>query len=132
METENELCGRCGTVVYPFSKDIAVSDNLSYCVKCAEELDRNYLSRNVCSVCTKLIEKDEVKFVMPSRLYSNYFFDKLPIENRLMCVNCYRRLERLNVLRFPLIKIGQIRLRLMRKTLIRRSTINVKSAKVLD
>lgn len=114
MENAIEHCTRCNAIVYPFSKNVAASDNSSYCVKCAEELDRNYLAKNVCSVCTKLLERDEVKFVMPSRMYSAYFFDRLPIEHRLMCVRCYRKAEKLNIISRPLVKIGQIRLRLRR------------------
>lgn len=126
METTGH-CNRCGSVIYPFSKNIAVSDNSYYCVKCADELDRNYLVRNVCSICTKLLDKNEIKFVMPSRLYSSYFFDKLPIENRLMCAQCYRKVDKLNVIRSPLIKIDQIRLRL-RRTLTRRAIIKARSS----
>lgn len=114
METEHELCNRCGSIVYGFSRGVAESDSLSYCIKCSEEIDRYYLARNICSVCTKLLGRDEIKFVMPSRIYSSYFFDRLPIEHRLMCVRCYRKVEKLNIIRQPLIKIGQIRIRLGR------------------
>jgi len=119
MENAFEHCDRCGTVVYPFSKGAAASDDSNYCVKCSEEIDRTYLSRNVCSVCTALLGKNEIKFVMPSRMYSNYFFDRMPIENRLMCLNCYRRADKLDILRKPLVKIGYIRARLSR-ALVRR------------
>ncbi|MDE1870839.1 MAG: hypothetical protein KGI06_01205 [Candidatus Micrarchaeota archaeon] len=124
META-EHCKRCGTVVYAFSKNAAVSDNSSYCIKCAEELDSSYLARNTCSVCTRLLAKDEVKFVMPSRLYSAYFFDRLPMEHRLMCVTCYRKADRLNILKRPLVKIEQVRTRL-RRTLARKSALRIK------
>lgn len=126
MEGATEHCDRCGSAVYPFSRGTAACDNFSYCIKCAEELDSNYLSRNVCSLCTRLLGNDEIKFVMPSRLYSNYFFDKLPIEHRLMCVGCYRKVERLNIIRRPLIKIAQIRLKLGR-SITRRSIIRIRS-----
>ena len=119
MGAEIENCGRCGSLVYPFSTEKSASDGSSYCVKCAEEIDRQYLARNTCSMCTRLLEREEVKFVMPSRLYSNYFFDRLPIEYRLMCVKCYRRADRLNYIRQPLAKIWQIRARLG-KTLVRK------------
>jgi hypothetical protein len=126
MENITEHCDRCGSVVYPFSRNISVSDNSSYCIKCAEELDRHYLSKNVCSVCTMLLDKNAVKFVMPSRLYSIYFFDKLPIENRLMCVGCYRKAEKLNIIRKPLVKIEQIRLKLSSK-FAKRSVVKTRS-----
>ncbi len=126
MEMATECCNRCGSLVYAFSREMAVSDSFFYCIKCAEEIDRYYLAKNVCSVCTRLLNKDEIKFVMPSRLYSSYFFDRLSIEHRLMCVNCYRKVERLNIIRQPLIKIGQIRLRL-RKALARKSMVRIRS-----
>jgi hypothetical protein len=112
MGTEIEHCERCGSLVYPFSKETSVSDGSSYCVKCAEELDRGYLAKNTCSMCTRLLDRGEVKFVMPSRMYSSYFFDRLPITHRLMCVKCYRRASRLDIIRQPLAKIWQIRARL--------------------
>ena len=114
MDCEIEHCNKCGSIVYPFSKETAVSEGSSYCVKCAEEIDRYYLAKNTCSVCTRLLERGDVKFVMPSRLFSSYFFDRLPIEHRLMCVGCYRRASRLNIMRLPLVKIGQIRAKLGR------------------
>ncbi len=124
MDNETEHCCRCGSIIYTFSRGTAASDGTNYCIKCAEEIDRKYLSRNICSVCTKLLGKDEVKFVMPSRLYSSYFFDKIPIEYRLMCVKCYRKAEKLNMVRRPLVKIGQIRLRL-RRAIARRSAVKI-------
>lgn len=126
MGTSNGNCGRCGSVIYPFSSGIAESDSLSYCVRCSEEIDRYYLSKNICSLCTRLINKREVKFVLPSRIYSSYFFDRLPIEHRLMCIGCYRKVEKLNIIRQPLIKIGQIRLRLG-KAIRRKYLIRIKS-----
>jgi hypothetical protein len=112
MELESENCGRCGGIVYPFSKKESASDSAYYCVKCAEELDREYLKKNVCSLCTELIPKGDVKFVMPSRIYSSYFFDRLPLENRLMCLDCYRKVEKMNIIRNPLTKLIHIRARL--------------------
>ena len=53
-----------------------------------------------------------LKFVMPSRLYSGYFFDRLPVGNRLMCESCYRSVERLGIMKDPLAKLGSIRSRL--------------------
>jgi hypothetical protein len=49
---------------------------------------------------------------MPSRLYSGYFFDRLPVGNRLMCASCYRSVGRLGIMRDPLVKLGNIRSRL--------------------
>lgn len=130
MKAIPEQCGNCGVKVYEFSMKEAASDNSLYCIRCAEELDMQYLARNVCSVCTKLMEKQELKFVMPSRMYSNYFFDKLPIETRLMCANCYRKAESLNLIRRPLIKINQIRLKLKRsiaKRIIQRNVLKARN-----
>ncbi|MFI5412835.1 MAG: hypothetical protein ACHQX1_03000 [Candidatus Micrarchaeales archaeon] len=114
METSPEHCANCGVAVYAFSKKIATSDDTPYCIRCAEELDIQYLAKNTCSVCTRLLEREELKFVMPSRLFSNYFFDKLPMQNRLMCTHCYARARKLNLLSKPLIKIERIRQRLKR------------------
>jgi len=125
METEIERCNRCGSLVYPFSKETSVSEGSSYCVKCAEEIDRSYLAKNTCSVCTRLLERGDVKFVMPSRLFSSYFFDRLPVEHRLMCVKCYRKASRLNIIRQPLVKIGHIRAKLG-KAITRRQTVKIR------
>lgn len=125
MEAATEHCNRCGSLVYPFSREVAVSDGSSYCVKCAEEMDRHYLSKNTCSVCTRLLDRNDVKFIMPSRIYSSNFFDRLPVTQRLMCVQCYRRASRLSIIRQPLVKIDQIRLRLG-KTFARRAVVRVR------
>lgn len=112
METETGHCKSCGNVVYEFSKKTATSDGSSYCVKCAEQLDSQYLKRNICSVCVKLLDREEIKFVMPSRMYSGYFFDRLPMENRLMCASCYIKAEKMNLIGKPLMKIEHIKARL--------------------
>lgn len=109
MESEEEHCSRCGSVVYAFSSGIAVSNNRHYCIQCAEDIDRDYIEKNTCSVCTKLLGRREVKMVMPSRMYSSYFFDRLPVQDRIMCVDCYRKARRLHIISKPLMKIGRIR-----------------------
>jgi len=113
--------------MHPFSKSMSVSDNSFYCVKCSEELDHEYLTRNYCSLCTRLLDRSEIKFVMPSRLYSSYFFDKLPVSTRLMCTGCYKRVERLDLLKRPLIKIRHIRSKLG-LAIARRSGIRAKTS----
>ncbi len=75
-------------------------------------MDLACLSRMVCTVCIKNLNKQETKLVMPSRMYSSYFFDKLPMLERLMCVGCYRKAKRLNILHRPLTKISIIRKKL--------------------
>ena len=127
METATEHCDKCGVIIYAFSMDVAISDNSSYCIKCAEELDRHYLANNVCTLCTRLLDKNDIKVVMPSRLYSSYFFEKLPIGNRLMCITCFRRVEKLNIIKQPLTKIEQIRIRL-KKSFVRKSTVRAESS----
>ncbi|MGI0100314.1 MAG: hypothetical protein ACREBH_01135 [Candidatus Micrarchaeaceae archaeon] len=112
MDSTTEHCGRCGAALYGFSSSVAASNGFSYCTGCAAEIDMLFLESNTCSVCAKLLGQDEIKFVMPSRLYSRYFFDRLPVSMRLMCIGCYRKASRLNILRRPLTKISQIRLRL--------------------
>ena len=126
QEHTTEHCEKCGSVVYGFSKSFAVSNGESYCTKCAEELDRTYLEGNTCSVCTRLIDRTEVKFVMPSRLYSSYFFDRLPMAKRLMCTGCYRKVEKLNIISNPLTKIGVLRMK-VRRIIVRNVAIKSKS-----
>ncbi|HUC38883.1 MAG TPA: hypothetical protein VL944_02010 [Candidatus Acidoferrum sp.] len=87
----DDRCGKCGSVVYPFSTRIAQSDQQKYCTKCAEEVDARYLIKNSCSVCGKLMERHEVKFVLPSLAYGR---SAMPLEDRLSCPPCYTRLQR--------------------------------------
>ncbi len=84
-----ETCGRCGVRVYQFSKKLAQSDRRYYCIKCAEELDRNYLIKNSCSLCGRILSKKEAKFVLPSSMYGKY---SMPLVDRLACNPCYTRL----------------------------------------
>ena len=84
-----EYCRRCGSILYDFSKKRSASDGYCYCIKCAEYLDKKYLIDNTCSVCARTLGKADVKFVMPSRLYST---EQLPLEKRLVCVSCYKRI----------------------------------------
>ena len=85
----SERCGRCGNEVYSFSKRIAQSDGRYYCVRCAEAVDRNYIIRNSCSVCGRLLSKREVKVVLPSVAYGE---EQLPMAERLACASCYKGL----------------------------------------
>jgi hypothetical protein len=122
MDEINENCCRCGTAVYLFSGKFSESDGSFYCIRCSEELDSKYLSKSICSLCTNMLDKKDVKIIMPSRLYNTYFFDKLPISNRLMCKYCFSKVNRLNLIRNPLTKIRNIRARLgklsTRKTIL--------------
>jgi hypothetical protein len=111
MEIGYGNCNRCGRVVYPFSGKESTSSNVYYCVGCSEELAGEH-KKNVCSLCTDLISRGDIKFVMPSRIYSNYFFDRLPLENRLMCLDCYKKVERLDMIKNPWVKLGHIKARL--------------------
>jgi ribosomal protein L37E len=94
--TDIERCDRCGAQVYQFSKKLAQSNGRYFCVRCAEELDRDYLIKNSCSVCGKIVGKYEVKFVLPSSMYGSSL---LPLMDRLACTSCYDKLRKKNVTR---------------------------------
>jgi protein-arginine kinase activator protein McsA len=85
-----ERCGRCGVQVFSFSMKRAESDQMAYCTKCAERVDSEYMAKNLCSVCTRLLSKGEVRFLLPSMLYSD---ERLEISKRLVCSGCYRKLS---------------------------------------
>ncbi len=87
--TAKEYCRKCGMEVYPFSKKYSVSTGESFCVKCAERVDREYLVKNSCSVCRKLLKANEVKLVMASKIYGT---TTLPLVDRLICTECYKRI----------------------------------------
>jgi len=106
VESE-EYCRRCGSVIYDFSKKKSASDGLDYCIKCAEHLDTRHLIANTCSACARSFGKGEVKFVMPSKIYST---SPMPLEKRLMCVGCYRHFAVRNRVRARINGIRQFRL----------------------
>jgi len=92
-------CGRCGSVIYPFSTRMAISDRQKYCIKCAEELDARYILKNSCSMCGRLMGKREVKFVLPSMAYGEV---AMPLQERMACTPCYNkslRKVRINMVR---------------------------------
>ncbi|MGC8669949.1 MAG: hypothetical protein ACP5TL_02230 [Candidatus Micrarchaeia archaeon] len=91
IEQDAEFCQKCGRRVYSFSKRRAASDGREYCIKCAEEVDRQYLEDYTCSVCKRLIGKSEIKFVLPSSAYNS---TDMPMHKRLLCVSCYQRYGR--------------------------------------
>jgi ribosomal protein L37E len=88
IKNEAEVCPRCGRQIYAFSKKKAASDGIEYCIKCAEEVDRDYLQAYACSMCKRLIGKQEIKFVLPSSAYGSA---NMPMEKRLLCTTCYNR-----------------------------------------
>ena len=91
-----EKCTRCGSAIYPFSTRIAISDRQRYCVKCAEELDARYMLKNSCSLCGKLLDRRQVKFVLPSIAYGSA---SMPLQERLACSPCYNKALRRNRIR---------------------------------
>ncbi|MDE1810778.1 MAG: hypothetical protein KGH66_01940 [Candidatus Micrarchaeota archaeon] len=103
-----DYCGRCGTPVREFSRKMAASTGNYYCVRCAEDIDRLYLAKNSCSVCSRLLSRKENKFVMPSTVYNEY---SRPLAKRLVCSGCYSRMARGNMVR-SLPSIGSMRSRL--------------------
>jgi hypothetical protein len=84
--TGKEYCRKCGMETYPSSKKYSVSGGEYYCVKCAERADREYLIKNSCSVCRRLLKSNEVKLVLPSKVYGG---TQLPLVDRLICTKCY-------------------------------------------
>ncbi|MGC8648353.1 MAG: hypothetical protein ACP5SJ_02535 [Candidatus Micrarchaeia archaeon] len=85
-----EKCPRCGTALHSFSKKYAYSMNRYYCVKCAEELDRNFLAKMTCAVCGKHLGREEVKYVMSSKFFGG---EAMPIADRLVCAACHESVE---------------------------------------
>lgn len=117
--TTREYCRKCGMEVYPFSRKYSVSSGEYFCVKCAEKVDREYLIKHSCSVCKRLLGKDEVKLVMPSRMYGDM---QLPLMDRLICAPCYKRIGNRTMDRRSFRqKMGQIRSNI-RKGIARRAT----------
>jgi len=112
MEIVSGLCGRCGRLADVSTRDRAISRNSFYCGDCMDELRKELQKGNICSLCRCEIWDGAPRFVLPSRLYSSYFFDRLPIGNRLMCVSCYRSVERLGIMNDPLAKLGSMRSKL--------------------
>ncbi len=105
---ESERCKKCGMEVYPFSKKYSVSSGDYFCIKCAEKADRDYLIKNSCSVCKRLLDRGEVKIVMPSKIYGA---ERMPVIDRLICMGCYRRMGSRSMDRRSFRhKISQIRL----------------------
>jgi hypothetical protein len=88
-----EYCRKCGAEVYPFSKKYSVSASEYFCVKCAERADSEYIIKNSCSVCNRLLGKNEVKVVMPSKAYS---IGPVPLLDRLVCTQCYKKVASRN------------------------------------
>lgn len=60
--------------------------NRYYCVKCAEELDKNFLAQMSCAVCGKHLYRDEAKYVMSSKFFGG---EAMPITERLVCASCH-------------------------------------------
>jgi hypothetical protein len=83
-----DTCPRCGSPIYAFSKKRAAADGIEYCIKCAEEVDREYLEAYTCSMCKRLIGKSEIKFVLPSSAFGG---TELPLHKRLLCTSCYNK-----------------------------------------
>ncbi|MGC8496090.1 MAG: hypothetical protein ACP5RM_03485 [Candidatus Micrarchaeia archaeon] len=88
---QGEFCPRCGAKLYAFSKKRAAADSIEYCIKCAEQVDREYLEAYTCSVCKKTMAKSEVKFVMPSTAFGS---SDMPLHKRLLCSSCYHKYTR--------------------------------------
>ncbi len=116
-----EYCRKCGTEVYPFSKKYSLSASEYFCVKCAEKTDSEYIIRNSCSVCNKLLGKNDVKVVMPSRIYS---VGPVPLMDRLICTQCYKRVATKNMDRRSFVqKMQQVRSG-FRKSIIKKTMEN--------
>lgn len=86
---EMEYCRRCGDSVYPFSKKYSTSASDFFCVKCAERLDREYLAKHTCAICTKILRNDELKFVLPASKFAD---PKTSVFERVSCLQCHRKL----------------------------------------
>ncbi len=79
-------CNRCGVAIRSFSGRISEADGKLYCVKCAEKIDHEYLVKNACAICGRVLRNDEVKFVLPSKSFGS---ESIPMDARLACAECY-------------------------------------------
>lgn len=113
-----EYCRKCGSEMYPFSRKYSVSSGEYFCVKCAEKTDSEYLAKHSCSVCKRLLAKDEVKLVMPSKVYGS---EQLALMDRLVCTACYKQIGNRTMDRRSFRqKMAQVRANI-RKGIIRRA-----------
>ena len=90
MEGLVEHCRSCGLEVTPYTKRYSIYAGEYFCEKCAERLDREYILKNTCALCGRVIAKSEVRFVLPSRLLGLQA-GSTEIDSRLACVSCYNR-----------------------------------------
>lgn len=81
-------CNRCAIELQQYTKKRMGRDGMSYCARCAERVELEYLAKHTCSVCTRVFRNGESKFVMPSSIYSD---NRLPLLQRLVCTDCYKR-----------------------------------------
>lgn len=112
-----EYCSRCGIETFSFSRKYSVSTGMYYCVKCAEKLDREYLLKNSCAMCKRLLKASEIKIVVPSSM-----FGRTPLvrADRVICATCHKKFGSQTRVRMPSSRIARIREQI-RKGIARRS-----------
>lgn len=88
-ELGKEYCRRCGMEVFPFSRKYSESKEDYFCVKCAEKYDAEYLVKHSCAMCQRLLKKDELKMVLPSKSFGD---KPRELVDRIACLQCYTKL----------------------------------------
>ncbi len=81
-------CERCGVATYSSDRVFGQNGKV-YCSECASKLGLANAAatvKNVCAICGRVMRKDEVKMVLPSKSFGEI---SIPLENRLACVSCY-------------------------------------------
>ncbi|MEM0154561.1 MAG: hypothetical protein QW814_01865 [Methanothrix sp.] len=79
-------CERCGVATYSPSDRVMRSAGRAYCKDCAAKLGLNRVEKNICAICGKILKKEEVKMVLPSKSFGDVV---IPLESRLACIECY-------------------------------------------
>lgn len=117
-ETSVEYCRKCGLEIYQFSKKYSVSTGEYYCVKCAEKVDREYLIKNTCAMCKRLMKPGETKIAMPSKAFSED--TSLILADRVICTACYKKFSTASRMKMRTSGLSRIREQI-RKSIARRS-----------
>ncbi len=90
---QKEYCKKCGIEIFPFSSKFSASKSDYFCVKCAEAYDKEYLIKNSCAMCSKLLSNYEVKVVLPSKHFGE---SSIEMNDRLSCLGCYTKVAKRN------------------------------------
>ena len=79
-------CERCGVATYSPSDRVMRPKGSAYCKDCAAKLGLDRAEKNLCAICGKILKREEVKMVLPSKSFGDVV---IPLESRLACIQCY-------------------------------------------